>query len=160
MTRDPGKAVKVFDLLLQFFGSGQHWHKGEFRDGNGSRCLVDTLQHCPPPAPHYGRRRGLLSAPHHAAPGRACRIQRRMRPLHRIAGAYRSRPPHGRGRQGIEAMTFCENWQQYRDDLLAAGIEPEVVMVELLSAFDHGLMTEAELREALEGLAPEPGDLL
>jgi hypothetical protein len=43
---------------------------------------------------------------------------------------------------------------------VAAGIEPEVVMVELLSAFDHGLMTEAELRETLEGLAPLPGDLL
>jgi len=57
-------------------------------------------------------------------------------------------------------MTFREDRRQYRDDLLAAGIEPEVVMVELLSAFDHGLMTEAELREALEGLAPLPGDLL
>jgi hypothetical protein len=29
-----------------------------------------------------------------------------------------------------------------------------VVLVELLSAFDHGLIAEAELLEALEGLAP------
>jgi hypothetical protein len=57
-------------------------------------------------------------------------------------------------------MTFRENWQQFRDDLVVAGIEPEVVMVELLSAFDHGLMAEAELLEALEGLAPLPEDLI
>jgi hypothetical protein len=45
MTRDPGKAVQVFDLLLQFFGGGEHWHQGEFRDGRGSRCLVGPLHH-------------------------------------------------------------------------------------------------------------------
>ena len=49
----------------------------------------------------------------------------------------------------------------YRAQLLAEGIEPEVMMTQLLSEFEHGmsLMTEAELREALERLAPEPGDL-
>jgi hypothetical protein len=34
----------VFDLLLQFFGGGQHWHQGEFRDGNGSRCLEPAFE--------------------------------------------------------------------------------------------------------------------
>jgi hypothetical protein len=33
-------------------------------------------------------------------------------------------------------------------------------MTQLLSEFDHGLITEAGLRAALEELAPEPGDLL
>jgi hypothetical protein len=45
MTRDPDKAVQVFDLLLELFGGGQHWHQGELRDGRGSRCLVDALHH-------------------------------------------------------------------------------------------------------------------
>jgi uncharacterized protein (DUF433 family) len=40
--------------------------------------------------------------------------------------------------------------------LLAEGLEPEVLMAQLLSEFDHGLMTEAELREALEEVAPLP----
>jgi hypothetical protein len=57
-------------------------------------------------------------------------------------------------------MTLRENCEQLRETLLAEGIEPEAALLVLLSAFEQGLMTEAELREAAEGLAPLPGDLL
>jgi hypothetical protein len=45
-------------------------------------------------------------------------------------------------------MTLRENCEQLRETLLAEGIEPAAALLVLLSAFEQGLMTEAELREA------------
>jgi hypothetical protein len=39
----PLLALQVLDLLLAFFADGAQWMHGEFRDGNGNRCLFDAL---------------------------------------------------------------------------------------------------------------------
>jgi hypothetical protein len=41
---DAGKAVRVLDLLLEFFGEGgAHWTRGRYHDGHGRRCLIGAL---------------------------------------------------------------------------------------------------------------------
>lgn len=41
--RDPAEAVEILDLLLKFFGEGERWIKGRFRDRRGNCCLVGAL---------------------------------------------------------------------------------------------------------------------
>jgi hypothetical protein len=41
---DTGKAVRMFELLLEFFGeNGAHWTRGRYDDGHGRRCLIGAL---------------------------------------------------------------------------------------------------------------------
>jgi hypothetical protein len=43
---DTGKAVRVLDLLLGFFGeSGAHWTRGRYHDGHGRRYLIGALDY-------------------------------------------------------------------------------------------------------------------
>jgi hypothetical protein len=41
--RDPAEAVRIFDLLLKFFGNGERWIKGRLSDRRGNCCLVGAL---------------------------------------------------------------------------------------------------------------------
>ena len=41
--RDPAEAVRIFDLLLKFFGNGERWVKGRLSDRRGNCCLVGAL---------------------------------------------------------------------------------------------------------------------
>ena len=41
--RDPAEAVRIFDLLLKFFGNGERWLKGRLSDRRGNCCLVGAL---------------------------------------------------------------------------------------------------------------------
>jgi hypothetical protein len=50
------KAVKLLDLMLEFFADDGHWTRGCYDDGNGGHCLVGALlhlsrKHCLPLAP-------------------------------------------------------------------------------------------------------------
>jgi hypothetical protein len=50
------KAVKLLDLMLEFFADDGHWTRGCYDDGNGGHCLVGALlhlsrKHCLPSAP-------------------------------------------------------------------------------------------------------------
>jgi hypothetical protein len=39
-----GKAVRVLDLLPEFFGEdGAHWTRGRYHDGHSRRCLIGAL---------------------------------------------------------------------------------------------------------------------
>lgn len=40
---DPADAVRVFDLLLKFFGNGERWVKGRLSDRRGNCCLIGAL---------------------------------------------------------------------------------------------------------------------
>jgi hypothetical protein len=40
---DPTKAVRVFDLLLKFFGNGERWVRGRLSDRRGNCCLIGVL---------------------------------------------------------------------------------------------------------------------
>jgi hypothetical protein len=50
------KAVKLLDLMLEFFADDGHWMRGGYDDGNGSHCLVGALL-------HLSRKHGLPTAP-------------------------------------------------------------------------------------------------
>ena len=39
------KAVKLLDLMLEFFADDGHWTRGFYDDGNGGHCLVGALLH-------------------------------------------------------------------------------------------------------------------
>jgi hypothetical protein len=39
------KAVKLLDLMLEFFADDGHWTRGCYDDGNGGHCLVGALLH-------------------------------------------------------------------------------------------------------------------
>ena len=39
------KAVKLLDLMLEFFADDGHWTRGSYDDGNGRHCLVGALLH-------------------------------------------------------------------------------------------------------------------
>jgi len=41
--REPAEAVEVLDLLLKFFGDGEHWVEGSLSDRRGHRCLIGAL---------------------------------------------------------------------------------------------------------------------
>ncbi len=59
---DTGKALRMLDLLLEFFGeNGEHWTRGRYDDGHGRRCLIGALQYASQ-APHSERRSGIFSA--------------------------------------------------------------------------------------------------
>lgn len=50
------KAVRLLDLMLEFFTDEDHWTRGCYDDGNGGHCLVGALlqlsrQHRLPSAP-------------------------------------------------------------------------------------------------------------
>ena len=45
MNRDPGKAVLMLDLVMEFFDAGRHWTKGQYHDGRGNRCMLGAMQH-------------------------------------------------------------------------------------------------------------------
>ena len=50
------KAVRLLDLMLEFFADDGHWTRGRYDDGNGGRCLVGAVlhlsrKHCLPKAP-------------------------------------------------------------------------------------------------------------
>ena len=40
---DAAETVRVFDLLLKFFGNGERWVKGRLSDRRGNCCLVGAL---------------------------------------------------------------------------------------------------------------------
>lgn len=40
---DPAETIRVFDLLLKFFGNGERWVKGRLSDRRGKCCLVGAL---------------------------------------------------------------------------------------------------------------------
>src|SRR5580658_6292605 len=40
-----GKAVKLLDLMLEFFTDDARWTRGRYDDGNGGHCLVGALLH-------------------------------------------------------------------------------------------------------------------
>ena len=50
------KAVRLLDLMLEFFADDSHWTRGCYNDGNGGRCLVGALL-------HIGRQHNLPTAP-------------------------------------------------------------------------------------------------
>ena len=50
------EAVKLLDLMLEFFADDGHWMRGDYDDGNGSHCLVGALL-------HLSRKHGLATAP-------------------------------------------------------------------------------------------------
>ena len=50
------EAVKLLDLMLEFFADDGHWMRGGYDDGNGSHCLVGALL-------HLSRKHGLPTAP-------------------------------------------------------------------------------------------------
>ena len=39
------KAVRLLDLILEFFAHDSHWTRGSYDDGNGGHCLVGALLH-------------------------------------------------------------------------------------------------------------------
>jgi uncharacterized protein (DUF433 family) len=39
------KAVRMLDLLSEFFNNGRHWIKDEFHDDDGNRCLISAMAH-------------------------------------------------------------------------------------------------------------------
>ena len=39
------KAVRLLDLMLEFFADDAHWTRGCYDDGNGGHCLVGALLH-------------------------------------------------------------------------------------------------------------------
>lgn len=39
------KSVRMLDLLIEFFDDGAKWTRGDFRNAEGSRCLVGAMQH-------------------------------------------------------------------------------------------------------------------
>ena len=39
------KAVRLLDLMLEFFADDGHWTRGRYDDGNGGHCLVGALLH-------------------------------------------------------------------------------------------------------------------
>ena len=50
------KAVRLLDLILEFFAHDGHWTRGSYDDGNGRHCLVGALlhlsrKHCLPTGP-------------------------------------------------------------------------------------------------------------
>jgi hypothetical protein len=50
------KAVKLLDLMIEFFAEDGHWIRGRYDDGNGGHCLVGALL-------RLGRKHGLPAAP-------------------------------------------------------------------------------------------------
>ena len=38
-------AVRMLDLLLEFFVDDARWMRGHYHDGGGSRCLMGALDH-------------------------------------------------------------------------------------------------------------------
>ena len=43
---ETGKAVRVLDLLLEYFGEqGERWTRDRYDDGDGRRCLVGALSY-------------------------------------------------------------------------------------------------------------------
>jgi hypothetical protein len=43
---DTGEAVRMLELLLEFFGeNGAHWTRGRYDDGHDRRCLIGALHH-------------------------------------------------------------------------------------------------------------------
>jgi hypothetical protein len=38
-------AVRMLDLLIEFFDGGKQWTKGRYEDGKGRRCLVAAINH-------------------------------------------------------------------------------------------------------------------
>jgi hypothetical protein len=42
---ETAKAVQLLDLMLEFFADDDHWTRGCYDDGDGSRCLVGALLH-------------------------------------------------------------------------------------------------------------------
>lgn len=50
------KAVRLLDLMLEFFTDEDHWTRGYYDDGNGGHCLVGALL-------HLGRKHRLPTAP-------------------------------------------------------------------------------------------------
>jgi hypothetical protein len=45
---DTGKAVRMLELLLGFFGEkGAHWTRGCYDDGHDRRCLIGALHYLP-----------------------------------------------------------------------------------------------------------------
>jgi hypothetical protein len=50
------KAVKLLDLMLEFFADDGHWTRGCYDDGKGGHCLVGALL-------RLGRQHGLPTAP-------------------------------------------------------------------------------------------------
>src|SRR5262244_3449800 len=53
---DTAKAVRLLDLMLDFFADDGHWTRGSYDDGKGGHCLVGALL-------HLGHRHGLPTAP-------------------------------------------------------------------------------------------------
>src|SRR5262244_3423164 len=53
---DTAKAVRLLDLVLEFFADDGHWTRGSYDDGKGGHCLVGALL-------HLGRKHGLPTAP-------------------------------------------------------------------------------------------------
>lgn len=39
------KAVRLLDLMLEFFADDGHWTRGCYDDGNGGRCLAGAVLH-------------------------------------------------------------------------------------------------------------------
>jgi hypothetical protein len=39
------KAVRMLDLLIEYFGDGNTWTRGTYHNGDGSRCLVGAMYH-------------------------------------------------------------------------------------------------------------------
>jgi hypothetical protein len=35
----------MLDLLIEFFGDGDHWIKGRYGDGRGNHCLVEAMRY-------------------------------------------------------------------------------------------------------------------
>ena len=50
------KAVRLLDLMFEFFTDEDHWTRGCYDDGNGGHCLIGALL-------HLGRKHRLPTAP-------------------------------------------------------------------------------------------------
>jgi hypothetical protein len=43
--RSAAKTVAMLDLLIEFFGDGEHWIKRRYGDRRGSHCLVGAMRY-------------------------------------------------------------------------------------------------------------------
>ena len=67
---ETNEAVRVLDLLLEFFAHGAHWTGGRYDDGQGPCCLIG---------------RQYLHSQHHASSEAAARFLKEAMPAHRGA---------------------------------------------------------------------------
>jgi hypothetical protein len=62
------EAVRLLDLMLEYFADDGHWTRGRYDDGNGGHCLVGALlllsrRHCLPRAPAIALLQDAMPSP-------------------------------------------------------------------------------------------------